>query len=119
MRRLGLYLGRLPEFDKAHFDGKELIECVEAADACGYDSFWLPEAWERDAFTSFAEEADRVRELWQAGPTKEAIKAVTDHMVDAVAVCGSIERCRVRLDEMYANGADAADSLDPQRRHDR
>ncbi|HLG13369.1 MAG TPA: LLM class flavin-dependent oxidoreductase [Blastocatellia bacterium] len=55
MRRLGLYLGRLPGFDKAGFDRRELIECVRAADACGYDSFWMPEAWERDAFTVLAE----------------------------------------------------------------
>src|SRR5204863_6886674 len=55
MRRLGLYLGRLPGFDKAGFDRRELIECVRAADACGYDSFWLPEAWEREAFTTLTE----------------------------------------------------------------
>jgi len=55
MRRLGLYLGRLPGFDKAGFNRQELIECVQAAEACGYDSFWLPEAWERDAFTTLTE----------------------------------------------------------------
>ncbi len=55
MRRLGLYLGRLPGFDKIGFDKRELIECVRAADACGYDSFWMPEAWERDAFTILTE----------------------------------------------------------------
>lgn len=55
MRRLGLYLGRLPGFDKSGFDKRELIECVRAADACGYDSFWMPEAWEREAFTILTE----------------------------------------------------------------
>jgi F420-dependent oxidoreductase-like protein len=55
MRRLGLYLARLPGFDKAGFNKQELIECVRAADACGYDSFWLPEAWDRDAFTTLTE----------------------------------------------------------------
>ncbi len=55
MKRLGLYLGRLPGFDKGGFDRRELIECVRAADASGYDSFWLPEAWERDAFTVLTE----------------------------------------------------------------
>ena len=55
MRRLGLYLGRLPGFDKGGFDRQELIECIRTADACGYDSFWVPEAWEREAFTSLAE----------------------------------------------------------------
>jgi F420-dependent oxidoreductase-like protein len=55
MRRLGLYLGRLPGFDKAGLDRRELIECVRAADACGYDSFWMPEAWEREAFATLTE----------------------------------------------------------------
>ena len=55
MRKLGLYLGRLPGFDKRGFDRRELIECVRTADACGYDSFWMPEAWERDAFTILTE----------------------------------------------------------------
>lgn len=55
MRRLGLYLGRLPGFDKSGFDRRELVELVRAADACGYDSFWVPEAWERDAFTLLTE----------------------------------------------------------------
>jgi alkanesulfonate monooxygenase SsuD/methylene tetrahydromethanopterin reductase-like flavin-dependent oxidoreductase (luciferase family) len=55
MRRLGLYVGRLPGFDKRGFDRQELIECIRTADACGYDSFWVPEAWEREAFTSLAE----------------------------------------------------------------
>jgi F420-dependent oxidoreductase-like protein len=55
MRRLGLYLGRLPGFDKGGFDPKELIECVRAADRSGYESFWLPEAWEREAFSTLAE----------------------------------------------------------------
>ena len=54
MRRLGLYLGRLPGFDKGGFCTRELIELVRAADATGYDSFWVPEAWERDAFTLLA-----------------------------------------------------------------
>jgi F420-dependent oxidoreductase-like protein len=55
MKRLGLYLGRLPGFDKGGFDRRELIECVRAADGSGYDSFWMPEAWERDAFTVLTE----------------------------------------------------------------
>lgn len=55
MKRLGLYLGRLPGFDKGGFDRRELIECVRAADASGYDSFWMPESWERDAFTVLTE----------------------------------------------------------------
>jgi hypothetical protein len=53
----------------------------------------------------FGVEADRVRELWQAGRPKRAIAAVTDEMVDSVSICGGIESCRTRLDEMYALGA--------------
>lgn len=63
MRRLGLYLGRLPGFDKSGFNKRELVECVRAADACGYDSFWLPEAWERDAFTLLTELALRTERI--------------------------------------------------------
>ena len=55
MPKLGLYLGRLPGFDKSGFDRRELIECVRAADAAGYDSFWLPESWEREAFSILTE----------------------------------------------------------------
>ncbi|HSB08915.1 MAG TPA: LLM class flavin-dependent oxidoreductase [Blastocatellia bacterium] len=63
MRRLGLYLGRLPGFDKSGFDKRELIECARTADACGYDSFWLPEAWEREAFTILTELALRTERI--------------------------------------------------------
>ena len=63
MRKLGLYLGRLPGFDKSGFDRRELIECVRAADACGYDSFWMPEAWEHDAFTVLTELATCTRRI--------------------------------------------------------
>jgi len=63
MRRLGLYLGRLPGFDKAGFNRQELIECVRAAAACGYDSFWMPEAWEREAFTILTELAMRTERI--------------------------------------------------------
>src|SRR5215510_4598352 len=63
MRRLGLYLPRLPGFDKRGFDRRELIECVRAADDCGYDSFWMPEAWERDAFATLTELAERTERI--------------------------------------------------------
>jgi F420-dependent oxidoreductase-like protein len=63
MRRLGLYLGRLPGFDKGGLDRRELIECVRAADACGYDSFWMPEAWEREAFTTLTELASQTERI--------------------------------------------------------
>ena len=63
MRNVGLYLGRLPGFDKRGFDKRELIECVRAADACGYDSFWMPEAWEREAFTILTDLAARTERI--------------------------------------------------------
>ena len=63
MRKLGLYLGRLPGFDKRGFERHELIECVRAADACGYDSFWMPEAWERDSLTILTELAARTERI--------------------------------------------------------
>ncbi len=63
MRRLGLYLGRLPGFDKGGFDRRELVELVRAADQLGYDSFWMPEAWERDAFTLLAELAVKTKRI--------------------------------------------------------
>jgi probable F420-dependent oxidoreductase len=53
----------------------------------------------------FSTEAERIRELWRSGRPREAIKSVTDGMVDAIAICGSLESCRQRLDEMYDLGA--------------
>jgi alkanesulfonate monooxygenase SsuD/methylene tetrahydromethanopterin reductase-like flavin-dependent oxidoreductase (luciferase family) len=53
----------------------------------------------------FSAEVDRIRELWQAGRRKDAMAAITDEMVDSIAVCGSLEKCRGRLDEMWALGA--------------
>lgn len=63
MRRIGLYLGRLPGFDKGGVDRRELIECVRTADACGYDSFWMPEAWEYEVFTTLVELAGHTRRI--------------------------------------------------------
>jgi len=63
MRKLGLYLVRLPGFDKAGFDLKELTLCVRVADSCGYDSFWMPESWERESFsvlTHLASSTERI-----------------------------------------------------------
>ena len=63
MRRLGLYLGRLPGFDKGGFDSRGLMDCVEAADACGYDSFWMPEVWEHEAFSILTQIATRTERI--------------------------------------------------------
>jgi F420-dependent oxidoreductase-like protein len=53
----------LPGFDKRGFDRRELVECVRAADQCGYDSFWMPEAWEREAFSTLTELAARTEKI--------------------------------------------------------
>ena len=63
MNKLGLYLGRLPGWDKRGFNSQELIECVQTADGCGYDSIWLPEAWERDAFALLTQLALKTRRI--------------------------------------------------------
>jgi len=63
MPRLGLYLGRLPGFDKTGFDTGELIDCVRAADECGYDSFWIPEVWEHEAFSFLTQIAMRTSRI--------------------------------------------------------
>jgi F420-dependent oxidoreductase-like protein len=57
------------------------------------------------AASGFQEEADRIRDCWQAGRAKEAIRSVTDRVVDAVAICGTLESCRARLREMPQFGA--------------
>jgi len=53
----------------------------------------------------FGTEADRVRELWQSGHPREAIRAVTDEMVNGIAIRGPLETCRERLDETVNSGA--------------
>jgi F420-dependent oxidoreductase-like protein len=63
MRRLGLYLSQLPGFDKRGYNRRELIECVRAAEACGYESFWMPEAWGRDAFIELTTLASRTEKI--------------------------------------------------------
>jgi F420-dependent oxidoreductase-like protein len=53
----------------------------------------------------FADEADRIRQLWQRGRPKDAIRAVTDFMVDEIAICGPERNCIEQIDEMYSTGA--------------
>lgn len=47
----------------------------------------------------FPEEAERIHLLWQSGKRKEAIGAVTNQMVDRVAIAGSADHCRRRIEE--------------------
>jgi len=53
----------------------------------------------------FNVEADQVHALWQAGRRKDAMAAITDEMIDSIAICGSLEQCRGRLDQMHTLGA--------------
>lgn len=50
--------------------------------------------------------ADRVRAEWTAGRRDAAAAAVPDELVDALALTGPPERCRARLEEFAAAGAD-------------
>jgi hypothetical protein len=52
-----------------------------------------------------AAEADHIREVWQSGRPKQAIAAVSDEMVDQIAICGPAELCRAALSELRGLGA--------------
>jgi F420-dependent oxidoreductase-like protein len=96
-RRLGLYLGRLPGFDKSGFDKKDLIECVKTADACGYDSFWMPEAWERDALTILTELALHTRQIHLATGIVNVFSRTPALLAMSAATLDEISAGRFRL----------------------
>jgi len=52
----------------------------------------------------FADNANLVRDLYNEGKRKEAAAAVSDELVDAIAICGPPEHCREKLAEWRANG---------------
>ena len=52
----------------------------------------------------FAEQADAVRSAWASGDRKAAAAAVTDVMVRAVTISGTVSECRRRLEEIRAAG---------------
>jgi len=56
----------------------------------------------------FGENADRVRELYDQGKRREAAHAVSDELIDAIAICGSPTHCREKLAEWRQNGMGAA-----------
>lgn len=56
----------------------------------------------------FADNANLVRELYNAGKRKEAAAAVADELVDAIAICGPRDHCRARLAEWGAHGVGSA-----------
>jgi F420-dependent oxidoreductase-like protein len=52
----------------------------------------------------FKQNADAVRDLYNAGNRKEAAAAVSDELVDSISICGPIDHCRAKMDEWAANG---------------
>jgi F420-dependent oxidoreductase-like protein len=54
----------------------------------------------------FGEIAEDVRRLWEARQRDAAADAVTDKLLDAFAVVGDAARCRARLEDYRAAGAD-------------
>jgi F420-dependent oxidoreductase-like protein len=56
----------------------------------------------------FAENADLVRELYQKGDRRQAAAAVSDELIDAIAICGPAGRCRERLAEWRDHGVGSA-----------
>jgi F420-dependent oxidoreductase-like protein len=56
----------------------------------------------------FQENADLVRELYNNGQRKEASAAVSDALIDAIAICGPVDHCKEKLAEWRAHGVDSA-----------
>jgi F420-dependent oxidoreductase-like protein len=56
----------------------------------------------------FAENADHVRALYNAKQRQEAAAAVSDALIDAIAICGPVQHCRDKLAEWYAHGVGTA-----------
>jgi len=56
----------------------------------------------------FKDTADTVRELYNTGKRREASEAVSDELIDAIAICGPGAHCREQLQEWHHNGVDLA-----------
>ncbi|UJA21673.1 LLM class flavin-dependent oxidoreductase [Thermoleophilia bacterium SCSIO 60948] len=50
----------------------------------------------------FEEHAERIRELWRSGDFAQAVEAVPDKMLDAIALAGTPDEVRLRYDERWA-----------------
>lgn len=46
-----------------NYDRKQMLRAVQIADECGYDSFWLPEAWGYEVFTLLTEMAVHTKRI--------------------------------------------------------
>jgi hypothetical protein len=56
----------------------------------------------------FQDAANRVRELYNAGQRREASAAVSDELIDAIAICGPVAHCRDKLQEWHQHGVGTA-----------
>jgi len=56
----------------------------------------------------FKDNADCVRELYNSGNRREAATAVSDELIDAIAICGPAAHCREKLAEWQAHGMGSA-----------
>ena len=56
----------------------------------------------------FEENANLVRDLYNAGDRKQAAAAVSDELIDAIAICGTPEHCREQLGEWRRHGVGLA-----------
>ena len=56
----------------------------------------------------FKDNADLVRELYNSGDRKQAAAAVSDELIDAIAICGTPEHCREKLAEWRDAGMGSA-----------
>jgi alkanesulfonate monooxygenase SsuD/methylene tetrahydromethanopterin reductase-like flavin-dependent oxidoreductase (luciferase family) len=54
----------------------------------------------------FSQAAEAIAQLWQTRQRDAAAAAVTDGLLDAFAIVGDARRCRARLDDYRAAGAD-------------
>jgi alkanesulfonate monooxygenase SsuD/methylene tetrahydromethanopterin reductase-like flavin-dependent oxidoreductase (luciferase family) len=54
----------------------------------------------------FEEDATRIHDLWQSDRRKESIQAVSDRMVSELAIAGSPQDCRRRLEDYRNAGVD-------------
>ena len=52
----------------------------------------------------FKENADLVRDLYASGDRKKASAAVSDELIDAIAICGPAEYCKEKLGEWHSRG---------------
>jgi F420-dependent oxidoreductase-like protein len=52
----------------------------------------------------FKENADRVRELYNSNDRRQAAAAVSDDLIDAIAICGPAAHCRAQLGEWRRHG---------------